>query len=217
MLTHTLSTRFLPTQDQVTAHTYSASHMRSLVYASRAVDSLLESFSSPLEVLTGKATVEQGAGQTVVTVPYFTYSSLEVLSVNAVNALGQQLAVALARPVQLVLVRLLSPTLDASVLAQYLSKELEENTFRKTMLNLFTHIGPVPLSTSCPQPGTLIGVKVRLAGRLLKEASRPRQTIQSASLGSFSASPKHALQSGSYTISNSKGAYTVKVWLCVQC
>lgn len=198
----------LPSHTQQTAYTYSATQMQSLLHATRKVETLMTAYFSPLEVLAGKATVEQAAAQTVVTVPY--YSEAEALDANTVNVLGQQLAVVLERPVQLVVVRLLTPSLDASVLSQYLSKELHDSTFRKVMLALFSSAGIVTTGSSSV-PGTLIGVKVRLAGRLLQEATQPRQTIKTASLGCFSAHPNHLLQSSSYTATNLKGAYTVKV------
>jgi len=200
----------LPSHTQQTAYTYSSTQMQSLLHATRKVETLMTAYFSPLEVLAGKATVEQAAAQTVVTVPY--YSEAEALDANTVNVLGQQLAVVLERPVQLVVVRLLTPSLDASVLSQYLSKELHDSTFRKVMLALFSSAGIVTTgSSSSSVPGTLIGVKVRLAGRLLQEATQPRQTIQTVSLGCFSPHPNHLLQSSSYTATNLKGAYTVKV------
>jgi hypothetical protein len=65
-------------------------------------------------------------------------------------------------------------------------------------------------------PGAIIGVKVQLAGRLITERSRPRTVVTSASVGSFRPGPYQSLQSGSYTMVNPKGTYTVKVWLSVQ-
>jgi ribosomal protein S3 len=191
--------------------------MQTLVGVSRSVDTLLESFWSPLGVLAGKAYVSHAACGATVTVPYWHTEPLSSLNQSTVNALGTQLATLLKVPVHLELVRQLTPLYEAGMLAQFLAGELTSATFRSVILKLFSSIGPVSGHGSVgSQQGTLVGVKVRLAGRLLKEASRPRQTLQTASLGSLTASLKHVLQAASHTVSNQKGSYTVKVWLCIK-
>lgn len=197
--------------------------MQTLLNGSRSVDTLLQAFWSPLEVIAGKAHLSYAVSGVTITVPYWHIEPSHSLSHTTINAVGSQLATLVERPVRLELVRVFTPLLDAHMLAHFFSRELTDSTFRKVIIALFANIGP--LSNSGPlgmeysqplQPGTLVGIKVRLAGRLLKEASRPRQTIQSASLGSLTASVKHVVQAASYTVSNQKGSYTVKVWLCIK-
>lgn len=166
-------------------------------------------------LLHGKATMQQTANLVVITVPYY---SDHVLTASSVNMLGQQLASMAGCLVELRLVRLLAPFLDADILARFLSRELHSSRFRKVVTTLFNHIGPIKPYTRLPvsYTGAILGVKIRLAGRLLEEPTQPRQTIQTASMGTFASGRLYRLQAGSYTTSNSKGAYTVKVWLNVK-
>ena len=62
-------------------------------------------------------------------------------------------------------------------------------------------------------PSHIVGLKVQLHGRLTSETSRPRQTEQSATMGSFRADRMGLVHAASHTATNNKGAYTVKVWL----
>lgn len=215
MLT-SLTTNPLPSQGQVKGYTQNRIQMESLLHASRLVETLVAAFFNPLELVAGKPMLEASSASTLITVPYYAYDSLKALSLDSINGLGHLLSDQLGRPVQLVLVRLLTPVLDAHVLARYLSLELKHSTYRAIVLSLFSKLNLVTPMTLGLQTGTLIGVKVRLAGRLIGEPSRPRQTIQTASIGTFSANSHHALQSSSYTTTNLKGTYTLKVWLCVR-
>ena len=55
-------------------------------------------------------------------------------------------------------------------------------------------------------------MKIRVSGRLLTQRSVPRQTVQTAQIGSFSGQD-NVIDFGSYTTKNKKGAFTVKVWI----
>jgi hypothetical protein len=223
MLTQALASGFYPGgSEQQVGFSWSTSHMRGLMNAGRSVDSLVEAYLAPLDALSGKAYVSHGVNGVTVSVPYWLPEFSHSLPQSGVNSLGGELSSLLSKPVHLDLVRLLTPLQDSNTLARFLSQELSESTFQSALQRLFTAIGPLSSTTYTTsntlslQPGALVGIKVRLAGRLLKEASRPRQTVQSGSLGTFTLSKYHTLQSGSYTATNQKGSYTVKVWLCLK-
>jgi len=214
MLTRSLTTTYLPSHTPQ-VHCFTNESMAALLHATRSIEALVSHYFAPLQALAGKAHLERTASKAVVTVPYFMLQGTGSLNANSVNLLGRQLAATLQCPVEVRLVRLQAPYLDAHVLAQFLSIELASTTFRKAMLTLFTLVGPIKRTDQAPT-GALLGVKVRLAGRLLLEASRPRQTVQVEALGSFASHSLHTLQAASHTATNTKGTYTVKVWLCVK-
>jgi ribosomal protein S3 len=181
--------------------------------ATRHVQTLMESvFGTLTDTLVGKAIVSQGMETTVVTLPYHMMEGS--LSHSMVNALGMQLAETLDCPVEVRLIRLSVPYLDASILAQWLTQDLEHSTFSQTMATLMTLVGPTSVLTAVP--GAITGIKVQLAGRLMTEPSLPRTVVQSASLGSFRSIPTQSLQAGSHMVTNLKGTFTLKVWLSVQ-
>ena len=69
-------------------------------------------------------------------------------------------------------------------------------------------------------PSYITGMKIRISGRLTTQRSVPRQTVQTAQVGSFSSShiPSNSKASGiissaSFSTKNQKGAFTVKVWI----
>jgi hypothetical protein len=47
----------------------------------------------------------------------------------------------------------------------------------------------------------------------MTERSRPRQTVQTAQIGSFAKGNLSLVDSASFTTKNKKGAFTVKVWI----
>lgn len=180
--------------------------------ATRHVQTLIDSvFGTLKDTLVGKAIVSKGMDSTIISLPYHMLGG--ALSHSMVNALGIQLAQTLSCPVELRLIRLGAPYLDASILAQWLTQDLGQSTFRQTMGTLMTLVGP---SAFASVPGAITGIKVQLAGRLMTQPSLPRTVVQSASLGSFRQGPYQSLQSGSHTMVNLKGTFTVKVWLSVQ-
>ena len=206
----------------------------------RRVQSLVDSVLSTVSTtLVGKAIISQGMNHLIIMLPYHMLQG--ALNQSMVNALGAQLSLVVGQDVELIMVRLSAPYLDANVLAKWLSMDLAATTFSqaiKTMLSKMTITkttkaqtpkrtttaglkgssltGSHPRQFPVTLPGTIIGVKVQLAGRLLTERSLPRAVVQSASIGSFRPGPHQSLQSGSYTMVNTKGTYTVKVWLSVQ-
>jgi ribosomal protein S3 len=202
-----LTRNYLPTP--ALAHRYGIS----MTPDTRQVQSLVQSaFSTLTDTLVGKVIISKGIDSTIISLPYHMVQG--ALSHSMVNALGLQLAQTLGCPVELRLIRLSAPYLDASILAQWLTQDLGQSTFRQTMGTLMSVVGP---SVGAPSvPGAITGIKVQLAGRLITEPSQPRTVVQSATLGSFRPSPNQALQAASHMMVNRKGTFTVKVWLSVQ-
>lgn len=211
----------------------------------RHVQSLVDSvLSTVASTLVGKAVITQGMDHITITLPYHVLEG--ALNQSMLNVLGAQLAEVLGRDVELIMIRVSAPYLDANVLAEWLSMDLVTSTFSQTIKTMMTKMMTMTmkttttaLSTTTPNkrtkrtvkgsmymggsalfpvtlPGAITGVKVQLAGRLMTEPSLPRTVVQSASVGSFRPGPYQSLQSGSYTMVNPKGTYTVKVWLSVQ-
>jgi len=140
------------------------------------------------------------------------------LSANMVNVLADYLSRSLRQKVSLSLVRVQNPYSDANLLARYLSTLMggpaqSSHTFKAVVLRLAQHlafaVGP-GAGKGRNAPIALRGVRVRVSGRLTTEPTRPRQTTQEFTLGTFRS---NRLQAGSYTVFNSKGAMTIKVWL----
>ena len=141
------------------------------------------------------------------------------LSANLVNVLADYLSRALGLKVCLVLVRVQNPYSDAGLLARYLSSLMggparSSHTFKAVVLRLAKHLafpaGPLHGVRGYNAPIALRGVRVRVSGRLTVEPTRPRQTTHEFTLGTFKT---NRLQAGSYTVINSKGAMTIKIWL----
>ena len=162
----------------------------------------------------GRPTLVHGETLTI-RVPYYTRVGGAALPTSALIGLQSQLSAVLGVPVVLHWLRLSQPYLDATVLAEYVSDELQGQSFSRVVSSLLGVVSPVDPSTSkhLALPSTLVGVKVSLGGRLATEASKPRATRQSITLGSLSPSPTTINTAGSHTATNLKGSYTVKVWL----
>jgi hypothetical protein len=175
---------------------------------------VLKAFTSQLDMLCGRPTLTHGETLTI-RVPYYTRVEGAALTTSALMALQSQLSSILGVPVVLHWLRLSQPYLDATVLAEYISDELQGQTFSRVMSMLLGVVSPVEPSTikHLVLPSALVGIKVNLGGRLATEASKPRATRQSITLGSLSPSPTTVNTAGSYTATNDKGSYTVKVWL----
>ncbi len=106
--------------------------------------------------------------------------------------------------------------MDAHVLAQFISAELQDTPFDRVIKRVFASVAPLKdqnQTAGSSLPSHIVGLKVQLHGRLNTETSRPRQSEQSASMGTLRADRLGMVQSAGFTSVNSKGAYTVKVWL----
>jgi len=59
--------------------------------------------------------------------------------------------------------------------------------------------------------GKLVGIKIRIAGRLQKEPIRPKQTIKTITIGSLSKERSNSINLSSFTSKNKKGTFRVSV------
>lgn len=193
--------------------------------AHRTGSQLLQQWAAASGLFIGVPMLKATADGITLTVPYYpsptvtptgiTESALS-LNANAIQALGDQLSLAYGVSVSVHLLRLTEPYLDAQVLSAYLSHCLSNSTFKSTMRTLFQGLKLLGNGTTVSLPAWLAGVKVRVAGRLVQERSRPRTTVSQTALGTFQLGRHSVVQAGSYTQANAKGSVTVKVWLCIR-
>jgi len=209
MITRALTSHYLPAgYDKADAHAYGAPMLLGLTESVRRVESLVTVALGHLEqTLLGKPILSKGADLAIISIPCYTGSPLKA---PVLNALGLGLAQSLGCLVELRVVYLYAPYMDATILAQWLCLQLTELSFQQAMTALMPMVGP---TTDDSPVGSIMGIKVQLSGRLMSEVSLPRTVVQSSSLGSFKVMAHQSLQSGSHTVSNLKGAYTIKVWL----
>lgn len=199
------------------------------VYLLKTVNDLVESFSSSYELLCGKpllslksTSVVNPVTQKVEDKPLLKitigcYSRVESSMLTTMQMMNFQyvLSTMLNMPVQLEMVKLNSPYLEANLLAHYLSNELKTNTqnFYKVMSRVSGAVSHMDTLSDLFVPSFVTGMKTKLAGRLTSERTRPRFTKQTMEMGYLSFSPNTLNTAGSYTTSNYKGEYTVRVWL----
>lgn len=178
------------------------------------VSSLVESFFAPLDVIASHPIMTMTNDTTVIHVFYYAYSSDYHVNVNTINSLGELLSNVLNTSVELRLVKVNYPYMDAYILAQYISKELGLVKWTEVQRRLTASILPIKsiYGDNIIKGNTYVtGVKVTLSGRLMNETSLPRQTTKSFSIGSFKRHRESLLTLGKYTAVNLKGSYTVNV------
>jgi ribosomal protein S3 len=158
-------------------------------------------------------------GKVIVNVFYYISNKEQALSDSTVNNLGQVLSKLFKRPVELRLVRLHYPYLNSYILAQYIAINSNRYNFTRIQRAIFNALRAVKASSLHDSAGSdqvlpsyITGMKIRVSGRLLTQRSVPRQTVQTAQIGSFSGQD-NVIDFGSYTTKNKKGAFTVKVWI----
>lgn len=182
---------------------------------------IIARFSQAAGILTTQPSVEFNpvTGSLKLTIGYFIAGERNQLSANLVNVVTDYLSLALGLKVSLVLIRVQNPYADANVLARYLSSLMggparSSHAFKAVMLQLAKFLAFPSVAVKgvwgINAPYALRGVRVRVSGRLTVEPTRPRQTTHEFTLGTFKT---NRLQAGSFTVINSKGAMTVKVWL----
>jgi hypothetical protein len=215
ILTHKLSKHFLPEgQVMSTGHSFDKANL-SMLNAQRNALALIAHFFSPIEVLAGRPVITVARDHVVIHVFYYVPSN-GALNNNTVNNLGDVLSSIFGRPVELRLVKLHYPYMDSYILAQYIAMNTLDYTLTQIVERLFGVIGPVKdtdTMTDSNLPSHIVGIKVRVSGRLMTERSQPRKTVQSVQVGSFSKDNMSLVDMASYSTKNKKGAFTVKVWI----
>jgi hypothetical protein len=223
VLTQSLAKYFLPEGNNVTTgHSFDKGKFNmNFLNATRRATKLIAQFFYPINALASKPVFTATSNSIVVHVFYYIPVSNRSINNNTINNLGAVLNSLFGRSVELRLVKLHYPYLDSYILAQYIAMNTQDYTLVQIVRRVFGSISPVKNTQSLNSlasklPSHIVGIKVRVSGRLMMERSRPRQTVQTAEIGSFAKSNVSLVDSNSFTTKNKKGAFTVKVWISQQ-
>lgn len=192
----------------------------------RAATQIIADYFSKTQVLAGKPVFTVLGNKVVVNVFYFIPVKNQALNNSTINSLGEVLSKLYKSPVELRLVRLHYPYLNSYVLAQYIAMNTRKYNLKAITNSLFTRVQLSGPDSTPLLPAQILGLKVKISGRLTTQRSVPRQTVQTVQIGSFSSSAiaqavskpgaGHAegvVEYAAYTSKNKKGAFTVKVWI----
>jgi ribosomal protein S3 len=220
ILTQSLAKYFLPGGNVLTTgHNFdNGIGIVNMLNATRSGIKLIAHFFSPINALAGKPVFTVTADSVIVHVFYYIPDTGKALNNNTVNNLGDALSSLFGRSVELRLVKLHYPYLNSYILAQYIALNTQDYTLVQIVRRIFGSIVPVKNTQSVnvlasDLPSHIVGIKVRVSGRLMTERSRPRQTVQTAQIGSFAKGNLSLVDSASFTTKNKKGAFTIKVWI----
>lgn len=190
--------------------------------------SVFEKEMNETQVLAGKPVFTALGNKVVVNVFYFIpfLNKNQALNNSTINSLGEVLSKLYKSPVELRLVRLHYPYLNSYILAQYIAMNTRKYNLKAITNSLFTRVQLSGSDSTPLLPAQILGLKVKISGRLTTQRSVPRQTVQTVQIGSFSSSTvaQSAGKSGAtqavgtveyaaYSSKNKKGAFTVKVWI----
>lgn len=130
----------------------------------------------------------------------------------------------LKKPVVLDLVRLHYPFYDSNILANLLGRICDinfkpyiyilDNIFNKANIKNPTvmHGSSMPLTGSeVGIPSFLTGLKIRLAGRLLKQNIIPRHTVKTTQHGSLTRSSADIVSKARFTAKNKRGTFSITI------
>jgi ribosomal protein S3 len=219
-LTQNLTKHFLPEgQAFVIRHSFDNKNQNQLILnTTRTGAKLISYFFSPINALASKPVFTILPNSVVVHVFYYIPVTGQALNNNTVNNLGEALTRIFKQPVELRLVKQNYPYLNSYILAQYIASNTLTNKLVNIVRRVFSSVAPVKDIRSSEAlasvlPSHIVGIKVRVSGRLVTERSRPQQTVQSAEIGSFSKDNLSLVDSALFTTKNKKGAFTVKVWI----
>ena len=208
-----------------------SSHDSTMDSTIRVATKVVENFFSPIRALASKPTFtvlsqaenSNRKAPVVVNVFYYIANKEQALSTSTINSLGQVLSRLFHRPVELRLVRLYYPYLNSYILAQYIAINSNRYNFTRIQRAIFVSLRAIKAkavqslksSNKGLLPAYITGMKIRVSGRLVTQRSVPRQSVQTAQIGSFSGGKQNnnIVDYSSFTSKNKKGAYTVKVWI----
>lgn len=140
------------------------------------------------------------------------------LNNNSINNLGDLLTKVFGRFVELRFVKLHYPYLDRTILAKYIAINAKKYNSRRIKRMILSK-SPILENTESKRvlkyklPSYILGVKIKISGRLITERVRPRKTTFIGKTGSFASGKGSLMDFGSYTEKNKHGAFTVKVWI----
>lgn len=221
ILTQSLAKYFLPGGNvSSTAYNFnngSSTGSVAMLNAQRSAIKLIQHFFSPIKALASKPVFTVTASKVIINLFYFIPKGA-ALNNNTINNLGNVLSKLFGRPVELRLTKLHYPYLDSYILAQYIALNTLNSTFVTIQDILFDKASIVKTTESAKVlaselPSQIVGIKIRVSGRLVTERSKPRQTVQTAQIGSFAKDNKALVDAASFSTKNKKGAFTVKVWI----
>ena len=231
----------LKAQSLETGASYASPRTNAVVLGNnnRAATQIIADYFSKTQVLAGKPVFTVLGNKVVVNVFYFIPVKNQALNNSTINSLGEVLSKLYKSPVELRLVRLHYPYLNSYILAQYIAMNTRKYNLKAITNSLFTRVQLSGPDSTPLLPAQILGLKVKISGRLTTQRSVPRQTVQTVQIGSFSSSaialsssslatremgggqvskPGAAYAEGvveyaAYTSKNKKGAFTVKVWI----
>lgn len=214
ILSNSLAKYYLPSGN-TTITAYGGVNSTAYLHATRHTNTLVSQYFEPIDVLASKPVIDVTATTVSVTVFYYMVEERSALNSNTINALGEVVSTVWGRSVELRLVKLHYPYLNSEILAAFIVKNLEHDRFERVVAKIFGVATPVRYvrAEDSSLPSHIVGIKIRLGGRLTTESSRPRMTTQSAQIGSFKKSTRTLIESGQCTSVNKKGALTVQVWI----
>ena len=220
ILTQTLTKYFLPGGNvQTTSNSLdNGVESKNTLNATRSAIKLITHFFSPINALAGKPVFTVITSTVVVHVFYYIPVTGQTLNNNTVNNLCETLRSLLERQIELRLFKLHYPYLNSYILAQYIALNTQDYTLVQIVRRIFSSQSPVKDTLSVnvqtsDLPSHIVGIKVRVSGRLVTERSRPRQTVQTEQLGSFAKRNLSLMDKASFTSKNKKGPVTIKVWI----
>jgi ribosomal protein S3 len=209
----------------VTSHNYdkAVSSLKTL-NATRTAKVLIFNFFSPINALVSRPVFSVSANKVVVYIFYNISANNQALNSNTVNNLGKKLTMIFGKTVEMRLVKQHYPYLDSYILAQYIAINTQDYKLEQIIRRIFSSSAPtrvfsreekieLPYTPVNNLPSHIVGIKVKVSGRLIMERSRPRQTVQTMEIGTFSKINLAIVDSASFTSKNKKGAFTVKVWI----
>jgi hypothetical protein len=220
------SLAFFPGGKEATSFASPLTNAVVLANNNRAATQIIADYFSKTQVLAGKPVFTVLGNKVVVNVFYYIPVKNQALNNSTINSLGEVLSKLYKSPVELRLVRLHYPYLNSYILAQYIAMNTRKYNLKAITNSLFTCVQLSGPDSTPLLPAQILGLKVKISGRLTTQRSVPRQTVQTVQIGSFSSSavaqaankPGAALAEGvveyaAYTSKNKKGAFTVKVWI----
>lgn len=189
-----------------------------LNFANSATNIIFD-FFSPINALCSKPKFTVTSNSIIIHIFYYIRSPNRSLNNNTINNLGEILSKLSNKNIELRMVKINYPYLDRHILAQYIALNTQDFTFLQIIRRIFRTISPVAnIGQSKDKLPNLLtrgitGIKIQLSGRLVTERSKPRQTVQTANVGTFSKSNKSMIDRSSYTTKNKKNSFTIKVWI----
>lgn len=140
------------------------------------------------------------------------------LSLNSKNfeLLCANLSKYLKKPVEIDLIRLYSPINDSNILANVLGR-ISDISYKPYIYILDTIFNQADIKnpiTRLPNPNSVVpslitGIKIRLAGRLLKNKIIPRYTVKTTQHGSLTRSSAEIVSKARFTSKNKRGTFSI--------